>query len=483
MLEKDGTFGLRYDCSNPQCRCDEPKTAEESDIISRVASTGQLVVVNHSPKDRDLNEETADGFSFETIVYVPLFDKMKKTIGFIRAASKAPTPILTEEKNVLDLIGNRMGAAIENAELQAEIKRRANFQIKLINSSNNGIVATDENWNIVIFNPEAERLFGMSKADVSEKISGRKLLPPEVVASLEKKRDNGAIQNNSFWQETEIHSKSGEVIPVKFSATPLFRKERMMGSVVFFQDLREIKRLERELVHSERLAAIGQTVAGMAHGIKNILNGFKGGRYLVDVGIEKENQEKLTKGWEMIKRNIDRTSELVLDLLSYSKEREPEYQDCSPNDIVDDVRQVVQTTADDHEIELIEELSPLIGTVSMDPNTVHNCLLNLTTNAIDACIFDDNIQKKHTVKIKTSLEDHRIKLEVSDNGSGMTEEIKSKLFSSFFSTKGAKGTGLGLLVTKKLIEEHHGTIEVKSALNKGTSFIVTLPFKEAQNEL
>jgi signal transduction histidine kinase len=297
---------------------------------------------------------------------------------------------------------------------------------------------------------------------------------------LENKRNSGPIQNNFFWKETEIRSNSGEMIPVKFSATPLFRKERMMGSVVFFQDLREIKRLERELVHSERLAAIGQTVAGMAHGIKNILNGFKGGRYLVDIGIEKQNEDKLTKGWEMIKRNIDRTSELVLDLLSYSKEREPEYHECSPNDIVDDVCQVVQTAADDHEIELIKELSPLIGNVFMDPNTVHNCLLNLATNAIDACIFDDNIQKRHTVKIKTSLEDHRIKFEVSDNGSGMTEEIQSKLFSSFFSTKGAKGTGLGLLVTKKLIEEHHGTIDVMSALNKGTTFVVTLPFKEAQ---
>ena len=173
-------------------------------------------------------------------------------------------------------------------------------------------------------------------------------------------------------------------------------------------------------------------------------------------------------------------SKLVLDLLSYSKEREPEYKNCFPNEIVDDVCQVVQDTADEHEIELVKDLSPQIGEVAMDPNTAHNCLLNLATNAIDACIFDENINKKHTVTIKTSLENHTIRFEITDTGSGMTEEVQSKLFSSFFSTKGAKGTGLGLLVTKKLIEEHQGTIDLKSRLNDGTTFIVTLPFKSAE---
>ncbi len=101
-----------------------------------------------------------------------------------------------------------------------------------------------------------------------------------------------------------------------------------MGTVTFFQDLREIKRLEQELVKSERLAAIGQTVAGLAHGIKNILHGLKGGSYLVDIGINKEDSVKLKKGWEMVKRNVGRTSNLVMDLLSYAKEREPEYENC-----------------------------------------------------------------------------------------------------------------------------------------------------------
>lgn len=474
-LHKDETFVLRYRCDGADCHCEEKKHDDEDSIVAQVVETRQIVVADTSRRKKE-----TQGAAFATIVYVPLFDKEKNTIGFIRAASKNPTRILSEEKRVLELIGNRIGVAIENAFLQSEIKRRANFQIKLINSSNNGIVATDENGAIVIFNPEAERLFGLTKQEAIENIRETDIYPHEVLASLEQKQANEVLRENTAWQETRIRSRNEDMIPVRFSAAPLFQKERMMGSVVFFQDLREIKRLEKELLQSERLAAIGQTVAGMAHGVKNILNGFKGGRYLVDIGIDRGNQEKLKQGWDMIKRNIDRTSELVLDLLSYSKEREPEYQNCFPNDIVDDVCQIVQQTADDHGIALVKNLSPLVREVSMDSNTVHNCLLNLTTNAIDACIFDYDINKKHTVKIKTFLEDHSIRFEVTDTGSGMTKEIQAKLFSSFFSTKGAKGTGLGLLVTKKLVEEHQGTIDLRSRLNQGTTFIVTLPFKTAE---
>jgi signal transduction histidine kinase len=242
--------------------------------------------------------------------------------------------------------------------------------------------------------------------------------------------------------------------------------------------LREIKRLERELVNSERLAAIGQTVAGMAHCIKNILHGFKGGSYLVDIGIDKGNTDKLIKGWQMIKRSIGRTSDLVLDLLSYSKEREPEYEPCSPNEIANDVVELMADQASNYDIELVKHFSPSIARVAMDPRTVHRCLLNLVSNAIDACMFDENMKKHHYVRVSTIPEEGRfIRFEVQDNGSGMSREVTEKLFSAFFSTKGSKGTGLGLLVTCKLVEEHRGTIAVQSEAGQGTTFTMRLPYR------
>jgi PAS domain S-box-containing protein len=362
----------------------------------------------------------------------------------------------------------------------SELRRQTNFQIKLIRSSNDGIVATDQNLKIVIYNPGAERIFGYSQSEVIYKMITDKLYPAEISDLFHEafKQENGF--KDIPWREAEITAKDGRQIPIRFSGTILTEKDREMGTVAFFQDLREIKRLEKELVKSERLAAIGQTVAGLAHGIKNILHGLKGGSYLVDIGIKRDDTEKLKKGWDTIKRNIGRTSNLVMDLLSYSKEREPEYQVCMPNEIIRDVCELLKDKAEENKIEIITDFDDSIGEVTMDGSIIHEALLNLASNAVDACLFDEDVDKNWQVKLKTELEPHQvIKFEVSDNGAGMDQEVLQKLFTSFFSTKGHRGTGLGLMVTRKLIEEHQGKIEVTSQLGRGTTFTVRLPYKTA----
>jgi len=363
-----------------------------------------------------------------------------------------------------------------------EFERKSSFQAKLIKSSNDGIVATDDEWKIVIFNPGAERIFGRPRFEVVRKMDARKLYPPDIAKMFDEDEAPPNPQDELPWKETTIVSKDGENIPVRFVGTVLYEKHRIMGSVAFFQDLREIKRLERELVNSERLAAIGQTVAGMAHCIKNILHGFKGGSYLLDLGLGRNDTNKLQTGWKMIQRNISRTSDLVLDLLSYSKERAPEYEACFPNEVVDDVCELLKENAAENHIILVKEFDDAIGEVVMDPRTIYRSVLNLVSNAIDACLFDEdeNLDKQHRVHIITTLEPgNRIRFDVRDNGCGMSDEVKAKLFASFFSTKGAKGTGLGLLVTMKLIEEHKGTIEASSQLNKGTTFTIRLPYENS----
>ncbi len=363
-----------------------------------------------------------------------------------------------------------------------EIARRSNFQIKLIRSSNDGIVATDKNLNIVIFNPEAEKIFGYSPSAVINKKSASELFPPELNQTFNDALSGKTDMRDFPWQEVAIQASSGEQIPVRFSGTILLEQKEQMGTVAFFQDLREIKRLEQELVKSERLAAVGQTVAGLAHGIKNILHGLKGGSYLVDIGINKEDSVKLKKGWEMIKRNVGRTSNLVMDLLSYAKEREPRYEICDPNEIAEDVCGLVQDKALENSVEIIKEFDHNIGEISMDPDTIHEVLLNLMSNAVDACLFDENMDKNWLVRLAITPEKgNLIRFDVTDNGAGMDEEVMEKLFTSFFSTKGHRGTGLGLMVTRKLIEEHKGDIKVESKPGKGTTFSFRLPYTRASD--
>ena len=359
-----------------------------------------------------------------------------------------------------------------------ELRRRSNFQINLIRSSNDGIVATDKDLNIVIYNPTARMIFGYTASEAINKMKATDLFPDELAADLQGALNGKNNIKNLAWREATIDSKDGESIPVRFSSTILLENEDPVGTVAFFQDLREIRRLEKELLKSERLAAIGQTVAGLAHGIKNILHGLKGGSYLVDIGIQKDEPEKLKKGWDMIKRNIGRTSNLVMDLLSYSKERQPEFEACLPNEIAEDVVTLLQDKARENNVKLVKDFDDAIGEVLMDPNSVHEVLLNLMSNAVDACLFDEDTSKNFRVDLKTDLEkDNVIKFEISDNGIGMDEEVIKKLFTSFFSTKGHRGTGLGLMVTRKLIEEHNGTIKVNSKPGKGTTVIVRLPYQ------
>ena len=362
-----------------------------------------------------------------------------------------------------------------------EVRRKSDFQDKLITSSNDGIVATDEKGDIVIFNPGAAKIFGYSRLEVVRKMNLSDLYPQEIAEEfrlgLEQKKN---VKGQEDWQEIMIQAKNSEYVPTRFSGTLLYEKDMVVGSVGFFQDLSEMKRLERELIQSERLAAIGQTVAGLAHYIKNILSGLKGGAYVVNIGLDKNNTDKLKVGWRMVERSIGRISQLALDLLSFSKAREPEYRNCFPNDIAEDVFELMEMKASRNQIEMIRDFDWSIGEVSIDPDSVHRVLLNLVSNAIDACIFDSDMSKRWQILTKTALEgDNIIRFEVTDNGCGMSEEVRKKLFTSFFSTKGRKGTGLGLLVTRKLVEEQGGEIDVISLLREGSSFIIRLPYGKA----
>lgn len=361
-----------------------------------------------------------------------------------------------------------------------EVRRKSDFQDKLITSSNDGIVATDENGHIVTFNPGAEAIFGYTRFEVIRKMKFDELYPEEIAeefkSGFRRKRD----MKGWGWKEVTIVNKDGTRVPVRFSGTLLYEKDNVIGSVGFFQDLREIKRLQQELVNSERLAAIGQTVARLAHYIKNILTGLKGGTYIVNIGLDKNDTDKLRTGWSMVQRNIGRVSYLVMDLLTYSKEREPDYRNCFPNDIAEDVCELMETKATQNQIELIRDFDPAIGELCMDPDAIHRCLLNFVSNAIDACLFDLDLEKKWRVSVQTAFaNDSAVKFEVTDNGGGMTDEVREKLFTAFFSTKGGKGTGLGLLVTQKLVHEHGGKIEVESEPGRGSTFTMILPFRKS----
>ena len=363
-------------------------------------------------------------------------------------------------------------------EATEELRERYEFEADLIQNSIDGIIATDKQENIIIFNQGAESIFGYSKDAVIGKMGIRSLYPPEIAEEVmlnlyNKERETKTMHR---WRETFVLGEGGHKIPVRFSGSILHRNGEVIGSVGFFNDLREIKRLEHELIKSERLAATGQTVAGLAHCIKNIVVALEGGVDIVNTALEKNNISNLRIGWDLVQRNIGKVSSLVLDLLSFSKDRKPEYEKCSPNIIADEVCELMDSKVKKCGIEIARDFDPNIGEASLDPKGIHRCLLNLISNAVDACMFDKDENKEFLVRVATRRESNgMITFQVSDNGYGMSGEVIKKIFTSFFSTKGSKGTGLGLLITQKIVQEHGGTIKVESKVGVGTSFELKFP--------
>lgn len=236
----------------------------------------------------------------------------------------------------------------------------------------------------------------------------------------------------------------------------------------------ENSRYQAALIKSERLAAVGQTVAIMSHHVKNILQGMRGGGYLIDRGLKDHNEEMIRNGWGVLDRNQERIYSLIMDLLTFGKERQPKLAPAALGDVVNDVLELSRAAAQDGGIELLStEVAPTPRS-QFDAEGIHRAVLNLVTNAREA--FDGEAQPRIEIRYGFDAGNDQIWLEVQDNGPGIDPETLPKLFTLFESSKGAKGTGLGLAVSRKILEEHGGKITVRTQTGEGTCFRLEWPY-------
>jgi len=253
-----------------------------------------------------------------------------------------------------------------------------------------------------------------------------------------------------------------------------------------------IREKDREIDESQSLVTIGQTVAGMSHVIKNIAGGLKGSSFILEQGIENENREYLVKGWEMMKGNIDKITNLSLDLLNYAKTSRLKLKQVNPNHPVLELETLLSHRAIEKDIKFV--LSPLgeagkIGeklSVLVDGDAIYNALFNLVTNAFDAFdtsdIGGENYKNKRDgtdkeVMVSVEKESDWIVYRVRDNGIGIDENIGQSLFKEFITTKGAHGTGFGLMTTKKIVDEHKGLIFFETKKGEGSVFTMKIPLE------
>lgn len=236
------------------------------------------------------------------------------------------------------------------------------------------------------------------------------------------------------------------------------------------------------MVQSERLAAMGQTIANLSHHVKNVLQGVSGGNYLIDEGLKNQDLDVIRKGWTLVQRNQQRISDLVMDMLNFSKERTPELTRDDVCGLIDDVVTMMRSRAKDEGVELHWEMPSTPLQAAFDSEAMHRALLNVVTNAIDAAreglevrnaSRSDAISPRVTIEIE--VDDDNVQIRVSDNGIGIPEDVASRIFHPFESTKGSSGTGLGLPVSQKVLREHGGDITFRTKPDVGTEFLLRWP--------
>ncbi len=370
--------------------------------------------------------------------------------------------------SALSKVGDEVKLVIETAtditeihNLEEQLRKAHEYYVNLIENATDGIIAIDASGNVQIINAAAKNILNWKSFKRPVYSQLRKMLPEEFFKKADK---NGILMNLA---ETNINTPENIKIPVRFSAVELKSKKEILGKVAFFQDIRPYIELEKQKLEAERLSAVGQTVAGLAHTIKNLLMGLEGGMYITDIGLRKGDATRIVEGWEILQKNFYKITNLVKGFLSFAKGKIPKLELIDPAKIVNEIVELYKETADAQGVKLKMELSE-VSKAYLDSEGIEACLTNLLSNSIDAALLRED--KNAEVIIKVYDEGDLLNFEVSDNGIGMDSEIQKKVFTTFFTTKASKGTGLGLLITNKIVLEHGGKIELDSNPGKGSTF-------------
>ncbi len=261
--------------------------------------------------------------------------------------------------------------------------------------------------------------------------------------------------------------------------------QRVRERILTRQQLREytenLERLIRKKTElQDHLSSLGLMISSISHGIKGLLTGLDGGMYILERGFTQKNQDQITEGWEVVKQMVERVRKMVLDILYYAKERDLKWERIDALSFAEEVARVVEPKIQSQSIAFETSFDSATGEFEINAGYVHSAILNILENAVDACCRDKSKQK-HKITLKVSQDKGHIIFDIADNGIGMDSETSEKIFTPFFSLKGEEGTGLGLFISNKIVEQHGGEIIVKSKLRQGTAFRIKLPKMQSQS--
>lgn len=344
------------------------------------------------------------------------------------------------------------------------------FFSDIILNSIDAIVGFDNEYNIFLWNRGAENIFGYKKFEVMGKDFSF-LIPQYLLEKGEKEFLIDEVKSKGFLanHETERITKSGELINVSISRFAVNNeKNEPIGSVGIIRDITLVKKLEKELREKENLALIGEVVSSIAHSLSNPLNIISGNADFLLL-----NKKSTSDEYEELKTILDETTRItksIRHLLNFSRPVKINRTENDINELINKISKQIKFLKDNKDIKLRKSLQKDLPKIKFDYAQIEESIMNIVTNAVQA------IHKTGEIGIRTSSNGSVVKIDISDDGQGISKENQAKIFLPFFSSKEyGKGTGLGLSIAKKALKEHNGDIKVKSNPGKGTTFTLTLP--------
>ncbi len=351
-------------------------------------------------------------------------------------------------------------------ERTSDLRRSEEKLRSIFAASPDAITVTDMDHRIVECNEFALKMLGYSaKSQLMGKDFFALIVPEERprVINLRPILEKGSLGNIEF----ALLTKDGRQFPAEMSASVLRDASRKpVGFVSIFKDITERKKMQQQLIRSERLSTIGEVAGMVGHDLRNPLTGIAGAAYYLKKKLASTLDKKNSEMLELVEKDIQYSNKIINDLLDYSREIELELVEKTPRSMIEDALSSVETPKNIK----VKNLTKTVPVALVDEAKMKRTFVNLIKNAIDA------MPKGGQLTINSVQCDEGVKITISDTGVGISKETICKLWTPLFTTK-AKGMGFGLAISKRIVERHCGTITVESTLGKGTIFTITLPLK------
>jgi two-component system NtrC family sensor kinase len=378
----------------------------------------------------------------------------------------------SDDIELLITIAGYVAIAIENARLYQSLEQKAmqierlkDFSENIVESLKIGVLTTDLDDRIESWNPQLEELLGTTRRDaLQRKLS--ETLPSDLVAEIEAR---AAGDHVSGIYRFRLSAPGGRQLVVNASVAPLVGKRgSRLGRLILLDDITQRVRLEDQMVQTEKLTSLGLLAAGVAHEVNTPLAVIS--NYIQMLAKQIPADDPRQKTIERIVKQTFRASEIVNNLLNFSRTGAKEFVEVDINYVLEETLTLVQHPFKTAQVNVLKDYSQKLPSVLGSPTRLQQVFLNLFMNARDA------MPGGGMLEVRTAAQNGSVEIEVTDTGTGIPAEHLHRIFDPFFTTKASgRGTGLGLSVSYGIIKEHAGKIDVRSTPGKGTSFRLEFP--------